>query len=133
MEKSAKSSCLKRAEEKSAVDRPNPVCLLLDECRALGGRAWANMPIYTLRLSVKNNDSTDDHVNTIEEKELGIMWVLADIDPACLYSARLCVEGKVAKTRVSGKSANCVHQKVVPDSDSKRSWSNKSAAPAMIP
>ena len=42
------------------------------------------MPIYTLRLSVKNNDSTDDHVNTIEEKELGIMWVLADIDPACL-------------------------------------------------
>ena len=29
------------------------------------------------------------------------------------------------KTRVSGKSAICVHQKVVPDSDSKRSWSNK--------
>ena len=28
---------LKCAEEKSAVDRPNPVCLLLDECRALGG------------------------------------------------------------------------------------------------
>ena len=55
------------------------------------------------------------------------MWVLADIDPACLYCppAHLCVEGKVAKTRVSGKSAICVHQKVVPDSDSKRSWSNK--------
>ena len=26
----------------------------------------------------------NNHVNTIEEKELGIMWVLADIDPACL-------------------------------------------------
>ena len=26
----------------------------------------------------------NNHVNTIEEKELGIMWVLADTDPACL-------------------------------------------------
>ena len=26
----------------------------------------------------------NNHVNTIEEKDLGIMWVLADIDPACL-------------------------------------------------
>ena len=41
--------------------------------------------------------------------------------------AHLCVEGKVAKTMVSGKSAICIHQKVVPDSDSdsKRLWSNK--------
>ena len=26
----------------------------------------------------------NNHINTIEEKELGIMWVLADTDPACL-------------------------------------------------
>ena len=26
----------------------------------------------------------NNHVNTIEEKELGIMWVLADTDLACL-------------------------------------------------
>ena len=41
------------------------------------------MPLYTRCVSVQNNDN-NNHVNTIKEKELGIMWVLADIDPACL-------------------------------------------------
>ena len=35
--------------------------------------------VLVIEVTMNNN-----HVNTIEEKELGIMWVLADTDPACL-------------------------------------------------
>ena len=62
--------------------------IILDKCRALGGgaslsehaRCVSVLVIEVTMIVLMNNN----HVNTIEENELGIMWVLADTDPACL-------------------------------------------------
>ena len=57
--------------------------------QGIGGASLSKHALYTLRLSACDRRTmivlmNNNHVNTIEEKELGIMWVLADIDPACL-------------------------------------------------